>query len=134
MALKGHIHTSETRKKISETLKRKGIKPLQRFCAKGKEHPSWKGGITKDEHGYIMIKTENHHRADKRGYVKRSVIIAENMLKRQLNNNEIVHHINRIKSDDREENLIVVTKSDHAKLHRKNEFINQYESNGRFKK
>ena len=107
-----------TKQKISDTLKRKGIKPTQRFCERGDKHPSWKGGVTKDSHGYVMIKTFGHHRADGRNYVKRSVLVAEKKIGRKLTKEEIVHHINRIKDDDRPENLQVMTKREHIILHK----------------
>ena len=46
---KGVIRTEENKKRISETLKRKGIipprPPFESLC-RGKNHPFWKGGIT----------------------------------------------------------------------------------------
>ena len=47
---KGRILTTEHRKKISDTLKIKGIKPprcpIEKVC-RGKNHLWWRGGITK---------------------------------------------------------------------------------------
>ena len=44
-------------------------------------------------------------------------IIMQEYLGRKLNSNEIVHHINGNKSDNRIENLQVMSRSEHAKLH-----------------
>ncbi|HXJ92657.1 MAG TPA: HNH endonuclease [Terriglobia bacterium] len=41
----------------------------------------------------------------------------EGYLKRELAPDEIVHHINGDRSDDRLENLEVLSKSDHTRLH-----------------
>jgi hypothetical protein len=41
----------------------------------------------------------------------------ENYLGRRLENNEHVHHINGDKVDNRIANLVVLTSSEHAKLH-----------------
>ena len=37
----------------------------------------------------------------------------------KLNKNQIVHHINEISTDDRIENLMVLTRSEHLTIHRK---------------
>ena len=43
--------------------------------------------------------------------------VAEKMLGRPLRKGEIVHHINNDKRDNRPENLVVMTQSEHVKLH-----------------
>lgn len=40
---KGVPMSDEMKKRISNTLKRKGIKPKIRFEARGKDHPHWRG-------------------------------------------------------------------------------------------
>lgn len=44
-------------------------------------------------------------------------VVMEQHLGRKLNPDEVVHHINGNKFDNRIENLSVMSKSDHAKLH-----------------
>jgi hypothetical protein len=43
--------------------------------------------------------------------------VAEQALGRKLTRDEVVHHENRDKADNRVENLRVMTRAEHAKLH-----------------
>lgn len=67
--------------------------------------------------GYIFVKAQGHHRATKEGYVKRAILVMEDKLGRLLNPTEHTHHLNDKRDDDRPENLINLTNSEHAKLH-----------------
>ena len=68
--------------------------------------------------GYVRVYAPMHPEANTRGYVYEHRLIAEEkILFRRLANNEIVHHKNGVRWDNRIENLEVMDYKDHSKLH-----------------
>ncbi len=74
-------------------------------------------GVTGKKDGYIEIYNPNHPNANTRGIVYEHQLVAEKKLGRFLNKGEVVHHIDFNKSNNRADNLIVLTSSEHTKLH-----------------
>lgn len=99
---KGKTMSDETRRKIAEANKKRGI-----------------GHKKKRTDGYICVYFPDHPCSNKDGYIMEHVLVAEALLGRHLNNNECVHHINRKRDDNRKENLKVMTKSQHMAFHSK---------------
>jgi len=83
--------------------------------------------------GYWLIYTPLHPLANAmgRGYVRQGRIVMEKYLERYLDPDEIVHHINHQKDDDRIENLELMTNSSHLSYHSKMQ-RKQRDSLGRF--
>lgn len=79
----------------------------------GKRSMAWKGGQIKDKFGYILIWNPKHPNAKGAGYVHEHRLVMSEMLKRPLESHEFVHHKNGIKSDNRIENLELMTKKVH---------------------
>lgn len=74
--------------------------------------------------GYVVVHKDGHHRADKNGFVYEHVLVAEEKIGRDLNPEEVVHHTNHIRNDNRPENIMVfATKADHSRFHRIKEKI-----------
>lgn len=65
------------------------------------------------ENGYRVLNTH-----DGNG-IKEHIKIMQDFIGRELKENEVVHHINLDKLDNRIENLQIMTRSEHSSLHRK---------------
>lgn len=81
------------------------------------DHPNWSGG-THMQNGYLKVLMPGHPSADSRGYVLEHRKVMEEHLGRALKPDEIVHHINYDKLDNRIENLqLMENQQEHMQLH-----------------
>lgn len=105
---KGFHLSEETKHRISEAHKGKIL------------HPSLYGGHTKKrDDGYIKVYVPNHPYATKDGYVMEHILAMEKHIGRYITRDEVVHHINHVRDDNRIENLQLMTFKEHAGLHMK---------------
>ena len=86
--------------------------------------------------GYFHVRKDGN-------YKRRNRVIAEKKIGRELKPEEVVHHINGIKTDDRPENLYVCSRGEHTAIHYQtmeiinelleNEYIKFDEDEGKYK-
>lgn len=80
-------------------------------------HPSWKGGRRILSNGYIAVYCPDHPNAGIRKTVYEHQLVMENHIGRYIKKGEVVHHIDGNKSNNDISNLLLLTNSDHVKLH-----------------
>lgn len=104
--LKGTHLSEEAKKKMSDFHKGRYV------------HPSEFGGHSKKRNdGYIYVYCPEHPKSSKDGYRMEHILIMEKHIGRYLKDDEVVHHKNHIRDDNRVENLQVMTFKEHAALH-----------------
>jgi len=88
----------------------------------GSKHPMWKGGKSLTGSKYILLRASLLSKEDRDKYgsmiTKKNTIlehrlVAAKKIGRPLTQFEIVHHLNGDKTDNRPENLIVLTRKEH---------------------
>lgn len=77
----------------------------------------WKGGRSVTSHGYVKVFMPDHPYATSSGYVYEHRLAVEKHLGRYLKPNECIHHIDLNKTNNDINNLLILTNSNHAKLH-----------------
>ena len=84
----------------------------------GENASNWRGGKRRaGSKGYIQVHQPDHPYADQAGYVMEHRLVLEKKLGRYLDPSEDSHHINEDVADNRPENLMVVSRSEHLLIH-----------------
>lgn len=111
----------------SRAQKGKKISDAQRKMISERNSCNYNGlngyGHTKDHcRGYVLAYVPKHPRAHIDGYVMLHTVLMERQIGRYLESDEVVHHINHIRADNRIENLKLMKKKEHMSMHMKERF------------
>jgi len=94
------------------------VRKIQSEANSGEKNPGWKGGRAKSG-GYITILVPDHPFADVNGRVKEERLVMEKHLGRYLSKEEIVHHKDGTKDNNKIENLkLFKNTKEHLCFHR----------------
>jgi len=89
-------------------------KQLIREANTGENNHNFKGLRKHNYYGYIMIYQKSHPKADESGRILEHRVKVENYLGRYLKKNELIHHINGKKDDNRLSNLYLFNRRKHT--------------------
>lgn len=84
----------------------------------GESNPAFLGTPFIDSDGYVRVWAPDHHRADNSGRVYEHILVAEAAFGVKVTRDFHVHHKNEVKSDNRPDNLEVLSASEHHRGHR----------------
>jgi hypothetical protein len=85
----------------------------------GYKNGRWKGGLRKIM-GYVWVYFPDSHLHKVQGAIPRAVYVMEQHIGRRLRKEEVVHHMNGKRTDDRIENLLLFPNSaEHIRWHGK---------------
>lgn len=99
--------TGYSRTTVERVAKRTNIKPNNKYHK----------GYILTHNGYKMLSAPDHPYCDSKGYVREHRLVMEKAIGRYLRPDEVVHHINHDKTDNRIENLEITDLPTHTKEH-----------------
>ncbi len=116
--------SEESRKRKSEAQKGRKLSQKGKIAISIANSCNYNGlngfGHTKQHNkGYVLAYVPKHPKAHKDGYVMLHTVLIERAIGRYLTENEVVHHINHDRSDNRLENLQLMSKHEHMSMHMK---------------
>ena len=117
-------HSDETKRKLSLATKGKAVSNETCYKISEAKKCHYDGlngyGHTKiRSDGYLKTFVPEHPNASADGYVMTHTLVMERHIGRYLEPNEVVHHINHVRDDNRIENLKLMDAHEHMSMHMK---------------
>lgn len=103
---------------ISRFFKKYGIVPRNHALRSPLRHMEMEQRRYVRDNDYVLLYRPDHPRANN-GFVREHVYVMEQHIGRYLQSGEEVHHIDLDKSNNNISNLVILTKSQHMKVHYK---------------
>jgi hypothetical protein len=108
-------------------MKRLEMRKMMSEKFRGELGPGWKGGRRIDKAGYVYVYNPDHLNTTMNRCVYEHRLVMEKQISRYLEPEEVVHHINGIKDDNRIENLMLFANDlEHRKYHKLNNLERVY--------
>ena len=123
----GHTHSKAVKEKISAAQKGKMLSDETKKKIGDANKIIGAGHKKKRKDGYIEVYFPTHPKSRKDGYILEHILKMESLIGRHLKDNEVVHHANGVKDDNRLGNLILMTSSEHTAYHNTKEWNTEKE-------
>lgn len=107
--LRGKPRTEEVKRKLSEKNRGRRL---------GAAAMRWRGGVQMRHGRKHLLVSRDHPMATKSGYVAECRLIVAEKIGRNLRTEEHVHHIDLDPTNDHPDNLELLTRSEHMRVHR----------------
>lgn len=108
---KGWKQSDEAKKRMSISSQKRWSKKDEHDKVSGNKSKFWKGGVYKGKSGYVLKESKYEHR-----------LVMEKSIGRKLTSIEVVHHIDKNRSNNKIENLMLFpNQSEHLKYHKKHD-------------
>lgn len=85
---------------------------------RGSRHHRWNDSKIMSPNGYPMIRVgRTHPLADPNGYVMEHILVVASALGREAISGKVIHHVDGDRTNNRIENLMLLTIAEHNKIH-----------------
>lgn len=123
LGFKGKRHSEEARRAMSRANKGKTVSRETRAKISEVKKIHRQGHKKKRPDGYIYVYFPDHPCSSEEGYIMEHRVVMEKEIGRYIHPDEVVHHKNHVRNDNRIENLQLMTFKEHAALHMRERWV-----------